>query len=306
MNKIFPISVIAVIVLLVGGWVWLSPASPTRDNRPTLAVTIFPLADIAERIAGDRWNVVLIIPPGTTEHTRSLAPQTVASLQGAQALFMIGHGLDTVLAGQISGAIGSLPQVVVDKGIELREFEIDHAHQEEEGEEHEEGDLDPHYWLSIPNGQQIARNITAHMVEIDPDHTEEYEQNLNAYIAELDMLEEQLQAIAAQAPQMHFISAHDAWGYLASQYGFELVGTFEPTEGREPSPADIQHLEELITEYSIAAFYTEPQKQSSSATRLFGDGLGLDIKVLDPVGGLAGRESYIDLMRYNVSTLAAN
>ena len=98
---------------------------------------------------------------------------------------------------------------------------------------------------------------------------------------------------------------HNAWSYLADHYGLQLVGTYEPTEGRQPSLQDIQVLQKLIAQHSIKTFYAEPQKQSAGATRLLAQDLGLTIQVLDPVGGLPPYDSYITLMRENLRALAA-
>ncbi|MGH9858351.1 MAG: metal ABC transporter solute-binding protein, Zn/Mn family, partial [Acidobacteriota bacterium] len=97
---------------------------------------------------------------------------------------------------------------------------------------------------------------------------------------------------------------HDAWSYFDEQYGFELVHTYERGEGQQPSPGDIQMLQEVIEDHAISVFYAEPQQEASSVTRFLQEDLGLEIGVLDPVGGLMGRDSYLELMRYNVHTLA--
>ncbi len=96
------------------------------------------------------------------------------------------------------------------------------------------------------------------------------------------------------------MATHNAWSYFAEEYGLHLVGVYEPTEGREPSPADLQKLQEVVEQYAITTFYTEPQKASTPASRYFGDELGLRIDVLNPEGGT----SYIDIMRHNMEAIA--
>ncbi len=97
---------------------------------------------------------------------------------------------------------------------------------------------------------------------------------------------------------------HDAWSYFADQYGLELVATYEPKEGQEPSPADIQRLGSIINEYDITVFYAEPQKASTAATRLLSGEFGLEVLTLDAEGSFAGTASYIDMMRRNMQAIA--
>lgn len=311
---------ISVAVIAIGGigGVLLSPTLfRSANSAPVVAATIFPIADIAEHVVGDERNVVLIVPPGASPHSYSLAPSQAVDLQRAQAVFAIGHGLDAAIVNSVQKTLeGDVRVTEVDDGIALREFsehhdhdhDDGHGHEEEHGEEnehqHEEGNLDPHYWLTVANAKLIAQTIRDTMQAIDPEHAQQYADNTQEYLAELDALEAELRDIASTATKREFIAVHDAWGYLADAYGFELIGTFEPVEGREPSPVDIQELSELIEEHGIATFYTEPQKQTAAAARLFEEEFSLNVEVLDPVGGVRGRNSYVDLMRYNISRIS--
>jgi len=96
---------------------------------------------------------------------------------------------------------------------------------------------------------------------------------------------------------------HDAWSYLAQNYNLKQIASYEPVEGQRPTLTELQELQEILTEHNIAAFYTEPQKRSTSATRYLREDLGLTIEVLDPIGGTDDRDSFGALMRANVTAL---
>lgn len=293
-NVLIAGSFIALVLLLIGAAFLIAgrrEAGPGAGEKLTVAATIFPLADIARTIAGDRAEVVLIIPPGISEHSSGLSPRQLQRLQAARVIFQIGHGLDTALTARISAAAANPRLVTVDRGITLREF----------------GDtgVDPHYWLTVPNAGQIAQTISQTLQEIDPQNAAHYKLQTTNYLAELDALEQELQAQARTIRPKEFIAMHDAWSYFADHYGLRLVATYEPVEGQTPALADIERLREIIQQHSLAAFYAEPQKQATSAVRFIADDLGLAIKVLDPVGGLGGRDSYPALMRENMAALAS-
>ena len=307
-NIVLVVVIFFLVILLLGGATYaLLGQEQQTDDRFTVAATIFPLSDIVQNIAGENTHVVTIIPPGASPHSYSVSAEQLTELQSATAIFQIGHNLDTNTVDQVVQALPSAPEITtVDEGIELDEFgahEHEDAHDSEEGHVHE--GIDPHYWLTIPNAKQIARNVTATLVQVNPSQAEEYEQNLESYLAELDTVEIDLQAQAARASQKDFVATHDAWAYFAEQYGFELVGTYEPIEGQEPSPADLQELQEIIEEHNITTFYTEPQKRSTAAARFFERELGLTIGILDPEGSLEAN-SYIQLMRFNMNSLTGN
>jgi ABC-type Zn uptake system ZnuABC Zn-binding protein ZnuA len=298
---------IVIVLLTVTALPLLQNEVPPSGTSVTVGATIFPLADITQAIVGGRANVILIIPPGQSEHSSAVSPQQIQQLQAAAAIFQIGHGLDDRLMKRIEPVVAGAHIVTVDQGITLHPF-AEHHH-EEEGEEaehrdEEESTLDPHYWLTVPNAQQIARTIAVTMQTIDPAGSELYARNLAAYLNELDTLEAELQAMAGAAQHHEFMATHNAWSYLGEHYGFQLVGTYEPVEGQEPAVADLKELQDIVSRYQLTTFYAEPQKVSSNITRFVQDELGLHVRILDPVGGSPERDSYPALMRWNISNLS--
>ncbi len=142
------------------------------------------------------------------------------------------------------------------------------------------------------------------LAPLDPPGAAVYEANLAAYQARLQELEAELQGMVQQLPRREFMAMHSAWSYLTAQYELNLVATYEPVEGKEPALVDLQRLRETITQYGITEFFTEPQKLSAAAIRLMEQEFGLRILTLDPVGGGPKTSSYVELMRFNVRSLA--
>lgn len=282
-----------------------------RKAQVTVAATIFPLADIVKNVGGERVEVLLLIPPGASEHSQALTPQQLQDLSRASTIFRIGHGLDDQLTERIHRSIPSLGAVTVDRGIVLREFGEEEEHEEQEHEEGEEAEEhhhdtgeDPHYWLSVPNGIKIASTVAEALIQLDPAGAQVYQQNLAAYQSELEAIETELQASAAKISLKEFMAVHNAWSYLADQYGFQLVATYEPVEGQTPSVADLQRIKAIVEEHGITTFYAEPQKLSSAANEFMEREFGLKVLTLDPVGGGPETGSYAALMRFNLSALA--
>lgn len=273
------------------------------DNKPIVATTIFPLTDIARNIGGEYVNVVQLIPPGASPHSYALSPQMLSQASRAKALFVIGHNLDSALADKVASAY-QIPIVTVDKNIDLHPFEPNTISSETD-EEHEEGSIDPHYWLTIPNAEKIAETITQTLSAHDPAHASYYENNLQVYKQELAQTEAELQSKAQSMPQKNFVAMHDGWSYFADHYGLHLVATYEPIPGRQPSISDLNKLRSVIQQYNIATFFTEPQMRNSSGVQLMENEFGVTIGVLDPIGGATSDDSYIAIMHRNMDALAS-
>lgn len=287
--------------------------SSSQELENKVGATIFPIYDIAKQIAGDEFEVVLLLPSGASPHTFDPQPSLLKNLQGSKAIFAIGHGLDdwtNTLAQSLD-----VPVVPVDKNVELRSTPDEHEEHEEvdnhEHEEHEEvdsheheeshehGPLDPHYWLSIHNAEQITLNISEKLSALDKQNSDLYSERAQNYINELKALDTELQNRVATVSGTNIISLHDAWYYFADEFGLNLVGTFEPSAGKEPTPKYLADLQEEVQEHAVSVLFMEPQL-SSNSIKAFASDYGLSIAIIDPLGGVEGRQSYIELMRYNV------
>jgi zinc transport system substrate-binding protein len=255
--------------------------------RVKVAATIFPLYDIARQVAGSAADVVLLLPPGASPHTFEPTPASVRALDGASVLFMIGHGLDD-WAGRVARGAGVPRLLRVDGGVALRRVN---------------SDVDPHYWLSASNGKLIAGVVGAELERLVPAQRAEIRRSLAAYLARLDAADAEVRRLLADLPGRRIATVHDAFGYFAAAYGLEVAAVFEPYAGQEPSPRFVVEFQRKIRASGVRVVFTEPQL-SVEALRPIARDLGVTLAVLDPLGGLPGREGYIELLLFNARAVA--
>lgn len=278
--------------LLAG--IYLSQRESERSVKtPKLAATIFPLADITRQIAGDKFVVEQLLPTGASEHTYEPTIQAKQRTQDVIVLFTVGLGLDNWASELVD------PEVkVVDftQAVDLIKLE---------GEAAEEfGEYDPHYWLSIANAKQIAAAIRDELISQDPANQAYYEANYTAYVAELDSLLTETTSKLAPLPNKCLITFHEAFSYLAAEQGLEVVATIEPYPGQEPTAQYIAEVGQLIEQQQLKVLYKEPQLSAKVVSALAED-YDAQVYTLDPLGGVPGRNSYVELIRYNVNTIYA-
>ncbi|PIS42965.1 MAG: hypothetical protein COT24_00785 [Candidatus Kerfeldbacteria bacterium CG08_land_8_20_14_0_20_40_16] len=275
----------------------------TTSDQIKIGATIFPLYDIARNIAGDKIEVVNILPPGASPHTFEITPEKVKELQNTKVVFAIGQGLDDWM-NDLTNSLTGIEIVMVSNNIALRKFSDEQGHdsEEQEGNHDEHGEYDPHYWLSINNAKIIAQNIANRLEILDPLNSSSYQKNLEDYQEKLDILKEESENKIRNLTNTALVTAHDAWSYFAEELNLKIVGSFQPSPGKEPTPQELSALQALIAEYKVKALFSEPQL-SENVVKPFADDTGLEIFVLDPLGGVEDRQSYIDLIKYNVNTI---
>jgi len=287
--KIFlPIVIILVVCLFfIAIYLYKSPVEINNDATALkVAVTIFPVFDIVKNIAGDKAEVVLILPSGASPHTFELTPDLVLDLQNTEAVFSIGYGLDNWSTRVIEN-IPNSQLVNVSSNVNLIQ---------------EEEVVDPHYWLSIKNAKTIAQNISDKLSEIDPENYSYYSSNLVKYYKELNYVDEEIKSLIRSLANKNIITMHEGWSYFADEYELNVVGSFEPTPGVEPSPKDLMELSKLAKENDIKVIFSEPQLSNQVLIPFLND-YNLALAILDPIGGLVDRNSYINLMLYNGRTI---
>jgi zinc transport system substrate-binding protein/manganese/iron transport system substrate-binding protein len=267
--------------------------SEVRAGTVKVAVTVFPVYDIARQIAGPVADVVLVLPPGASPHTFEPTPTNVRGLGGASVLFVVGHGLDDWAARLARGA-GVRRLVPIDDSIALRRVNGVHA----------DGSVDPHYWLSAVNGKQIARTIGVELERLAPEQHAAIQASLARYLEKLDVADTEIRRLLADLPTRRIATIHDAFRYFADAYGLEVAAVFEPYAGLEPSPRFIIEFQNKIRASGVRMVFTEPQL-SVGALRAIARDLGVELGVLDPLGGLPGREGYIELLLFDAHAVAA-
>jgi ABC-type Zn uptake system ZnuABC Zn-binding protein ZnuA len=230
-----------------------------------------------------------MLPPGASPHAFEPTPSQVRALAKARVVFVIGHGLDD-WAARLARSAGVSRVVVVDRGVALRR---------EAG-----GTVDPHYWLAPANARAIAQTVAGELEALVPARRSEIQSALTSYLGRLDAVEAEVRGILADLPARRIATFHDAFGYFAEAFGLEVAAVFEPYPGREPSPRFVAEFQRQVRASGVRTLFAEPQLSLDPLRPLARD-LGVTLSVLDPLGGVAGRDTYLELLRFNARQVAA-
>jgi zinc transport system substrate-binding protein len=300
MKKTIKLLTPALLLLMLFG---CTDNSINTDGKPKVAATIFPIYDITRQIAGEQMVVINVLDPRKSPHTFELTPSDIIKMQDVQVVFTVSHGLDN-WAARISESIGNIEEYPVDKNIELKNYVFDnHEDEEEDEEEHEdEYNIDPHYWLSTANAKIIAGNIKDKLIQIDQENAAYYEQNYQEFTEALDQTRQKGIEMLSNLENNKMIVFHESWNYFAEEFGLEIVGVFEPTPGVQARPQFMKEIYDTAVNNNIKALFSEPQLAKDVVSSVAKD-LNMDLYVLDPLGGIEGRNSYIRLMDYNIETI---
>jgi zinc transport system substrate-binding protein len=295
------IAALAMVLLSLFGS--LACTQETNNGEIKVVATIFPLADFVKNVGGDKVEVIPLLPAGASPHAYDLKVDQVKNIAEAKLFVMNGLGLDSWIGDKVKAA-ASPDLVVVDtsifvsiEGLLLTGHEQDHGH-----EESHQG-VNPHIWLDPVLAQKQVEAIAQGLIMLDPANSGVYITNAAAYIDKLQSLDEEIQASTDNFSQREFIAFHPAWTYFANRYGLIEAAVIEESPG-DDSAWHTRKVIDVARQLNIKAIFAELQFNSERAHTI-AEEIGGEVLFLDPIGGadLEGRDSYIELMRYNVEQM---
>ena len=223
-------------------------------------------------------------------HDYQLTTEDMKTLEKADAFIVNGAGMESFLDKVIKAQKG-LTVIDASRGIPLLE---------------EQGEKNPHVWLSISKNIEQVKNIAAQLEEADPAHADAYEANAKAYIKKLTALNQEMHASLDGVAHKDVVTFHEAFPYFAEEFGLHIIGVIEREPGSEPTPEELETTIDQVNELPVKVLFTEPQYSPSAAETIARE-TGAKIYELDPVvTGEAtpdAMDAYLDAMRKNMEVL---
>ncbi len=266
-------------------------ASCRRAPQPQrqVAATVFPLYDIAQRVAGDRLQVQLILQPGLDPHDYEPRPRDVAGLADAGLIFAVGLGLDP-WAQRVARAAGAG---------EARVFEIGPLMDPilaPSGIVRQEPLVDAHFWTDPVRALRAVDVTVEALSGLDPGGGPFYRERGQQLRASIEALHLEILRDAATWRRRRIVTFHGSLFYFAARYGLEVVGVVQPMPGSEPPPQHVAEITGLLRGPDAATLFVEPQLEGQLA-RAIAHEAGAAIHEVDPLGGAPRAASYEELLR---------
>jgi len=269
------------VLLLIGLPALFYPSAGISEEPMGVTVSILPQKYFVEKIGGDRVKVNVLVLPGSSPHSYEPRPRQMLALKKSRIYFTIGVALEKAWLPKFRAVNPDLAVVDTHQGIERIPMESRHLHENDPKQE-EEGEMDPHIWLSPPLVRIQAKNILEALVRADPQGKDLFQKNHDKFALEIASLDDELKKILAPEKDAAFLVFHPAWGYFARDYGLKQISV--EMEGKNPGPKDLQHIIELARERNIKVVFAQPQVSPRIAETIAGAIRG-QVALIDPLSG---------------------
>ena len=290
MKKIFCLVLILLTFALTG-----CGSNKKDDGNLKIVTSFYPMylatMNITRGVEG--VEVINLTPPQTgCLHDYQLTPEDMKTLETADIFVVNGLGMESFL-DKVTQARPDLKIINASDTPDIIPIM-------------EDGKPNPHVWTSITYAIAQVKNISSKLCEIDPARADKYKRYTLDYVDELTTLRDEMHISLDTLPNKEIVTFHEAFPYLAAEFGLKIAAVIEREPGTEPTPQELTETIEKINALPVKVIFTEPQ-YSPKAAETIAHETGAKIFELDPiVTGEAKPENlmdYIDRMMNNLLTL---
>ena len=301
---------IVVAVLLVGmlgagcGKQVSQEEAPT--GKPVIYTTFYPTQYFAERIGGERIDVVCPVPADADAIFWMPDANAIQAYQKADLVIVNGAEFAKWVR-----KVSLLENRVVDTARPFRDdfitFERAMVHSHGKGGMRAHEGLDGHTWIDPVNATVQANEIRKALIKRFPQQEAVFEQGFAALSKDLDGLDKTLKAYQAAYKNQPLLASHPAYNYIARRYGWNLANLNLDPEVM-PSDEVLQGIKELLVKRPAKYLIWEAYPKKEIAERMQKE-LGLISIEFSPCEllseeDLANGVNYLKVMQRSIESIS--
>jgi zinc transport system substrate-binding protein len=262
---------IASLLLLV---LLVSCGRRNETGSKIISVSIGPFKYFVEEIAGDNFEVNVMVPPGSNPHIYEPLPDQIIKLRQSVAYVSNGYlGFEMTWLDRFYEINKRMKKLSLGDSIDPIAPKNHHDGNHSES-------ADPHYWVSPACAMKMASAIREFIIELDPVNMGQYDENykiLAEKILEVDSLAREL---SSSGGKKEFMIYHPNLAYLARDYGLDEIAV--ENDGKEPSPSRLRELIDLAKDDNLKIIMVQREYDTRNA-RAIADETGSKVVVIDPL-----------------------
>lgn len=282
----------------------------SSDGRQlSLIATTGQINDALTRItAGTDTSIRLFCGPGVDPHSFSASTSDVQAMLDADLIIYNGFHLEAKLSEHLDGTFEKKSWAMSSAFPESQRLDW-----VEDGKVDPNAPYDPHIWNDLPGWSQCVLALGDRLAQQQPSNAETFRINAKKYVAEIEEANEWAKKKLAELPEDRrtLVSAHDAFGYFARNYGMK---TSAPLGVGNDAEADIQAMREVavtICDQKIPAIFLETitSPKVTEALSEACESRGWKVKIVqqplysDDLGETAPYDTFLGAFRANVEVI---
>lgn len=247
-----------------------------ETGKQVITVSILPQKTFVEKIAGDDFDVNVLIPSGASPAAYTLLPSQLVEISKSVVWFRIGYiGFEYSWKEKIQQANTKMQVIDLSEGLDLIAEE-----QEQHGDHIHMGGVDPHIWMSPVLVKQIAKRILDVVSDLNPEKKAYYKANYEKFASEIDELNAHIESSLKEYAGGKIIMYHPSLSYFVRDYGL-VQYALEPG-GKETTPKHMAKIVDVANKENIRIIYIQSEFDKEHA-RVFAEEIKGEIVQIWPL-----------------------
>jgi len=267
------------------------------------------LADMARQVGGERVKVYDVVGEGGNLHRFEPRPADMRQMRAAALVLACGKNLEPYLE-RLKSALDGVTVVEVGSTIPSLTTGKDavYANCPTHGDHAGPGAgaLDPHWWHGVDNMRRAARVVALALADKDRAGRDFFLTNAMTYGQRLDGLKNWAAGELGKIPrgQRKLVTAHNAFGYFAKEFGFEVIAVAGLNKEQNTTPQELAGTIEAVRKSAVRAVFPE---NNTSRKVLDSIAAATGVRMGEPLiadGNGTGRDAGFEAMiRHNVAAI---
>ncbi len=239
-----------------------------------ISVSIAPFKYFINEIAGDDYEVNIIVPPGANPHIYEPYPEQINNLRKSKAYISNGFmGFEEAWLSRFYEINKNM--VKLSLGDNIDPISSGPHHESTHSER-----VDPHYWVSPKCAFAMASSVKDLLCSLNPDEKKRYESNYNNLCLKISEADRLADSLFSGITKKTFMIYHPNLEYLARDYGINEIAV--EFEGKEPPPSRFKELVDIARTENISTIFIQKEYDSRNASAIARE-IGAGITVIDPL-----------------------
>ena len=279
-----------------------------KDGKFHIVTTTSMITDLVQNIGGDKVEVQGLMGAGVDPHLYKASEGDVSKLFNANMIIYSGLHLEGKLVEVFEKMKRQkIKTIAVSDALDKKDL-IDSTLFA--------SNYDPHIWFDVTNWEQITIYVEKQLSEALPDHKDYFKANATAYLEQLKVLKQEIEAEIATLPEdkRRLVTAHDAFNYFGKAYKFDVVGLQGLSTATEAGVQDVQKTAAYIIDHKVKAVFIESSVPRRTVEALQAAVNSKNHEVI--IGGTLFSDSlgnpgtpegtYIGMFKFNVHTIVSS
>lgn len=242
--------------------------------------SISPISSLVRRVGQQHVVVSTIISGQSDAHGFELKPSQLKALYRSDLIVHNGFGLEAWVRGfdaKLKSKLLELSGAVPDAGWNM------------------------HTWLDPLLVVEQVRLIAGKLCDLQAANCTDFKANAEAFITDLHVLNQSLQAEISGWKYKTYVSYHRSWEHFSKRYGLRSVGEFQVTHSTETTIKKLKEVVDVAKTQNVRVFWLDAQASADKIASVVRDA-DLSVVVVDELG--SDTEDYLNFMRRNVQAMS--